>query len=248
MTASRYKFKIYSFDTDAFGNLTAPGLLGYLLEAAGRSADSLGFGIEELQRRGLTWVIARIKIELLGSLRFGDEIEVETWPSGLMRSAAMREFRLWQDGQAVGQATSLWFVLDMTSRLPVHPDDVFPANLRAQSPHLVTLSRSVVGFDGPPEVEHRFSVRFADIDLNHHVTAASYIAWAMEAVPEAAWENLRLQSMDVQYLEECHHGHDVITSSVSSSSLSRSHRITRATDQREIARLETSWAPRRAQR
>jgi acyl-ACP thioesterase len=245
MSVSQHDFKIHSFDTDAFGLLTTPGLLGYLLEAAGRSADSLGFGITKLQNEsGLTWVIARIKIVLTEALRFLEDIQVHTWPSGLMRSAAMRDFRIYKGDREVGKATSSWFVLDMESRFPVRPHDIFPESLRPETEHLVTLSRSIPSLKESPDVERQFHVRFADIDLNQHVTAASYVAWAMEALPETLWNSHRLESLDIQFLEECHLGDEIITGSREFAPSQRVHRIARASDNKELTRLITTWVPR----
>lgn len=225
--------------------LSAPGLLGYLLESSGRSADQLGFGIAKLQAESnLTWVIARIKIVLDEPLGFLEEIEVQTWPSGLMRSAAIRDFRIKKKGREVGRATSLWFVLDMQSRLPVHPHDVFPEALRPETEHLVTLSRSLAPLTEPPDIERRFSVRYSDIDLNRHVTAASYVAWAMEAVDDPTWTTQRLSSLDIQFLAECHLGEEVLSSSRSVEPGTRIHRITRSSDQKELTRVLSTWVPR----
>jgi acyl-ACP thioesterase len=55
----------------------------------------------------------------------GDAIEVETWPSGLVRSAAWRDFRVWRGEHRVAQATSVWFVLDLGTRAPVRPQELF---------------------------------------------------------------------------------------------------------------------------
>lgn len=244
MVASRHTFKIHSFDTDAFGHLTAPSLLGYHLEAAGRSADSLGFGVEKLQAQNLTWVLARIKIVLREPLHFGEQIEVETWPSGLVRSAFTRDFRIFRSGVEIGQSSSIWFVLNMETRLPVRANDFVPAQFHSQSTKSLLLSRSIPALAALPTVQHQFDVRLADIDLNRHVTAASYIAWAMEAVPESVWKNLRLTSMDVNFLEECLHGERVLTASLEEDPTSRLHRISRHSDGREIARLRTTWEPR----
>jgi acyl-ACP thioesterase len=244
MEVSRHPFKIHSFDTDAFGALTAPGLLGYLLEASGRSADRLGFGIEKLQTQNLTWVIARIGIVLHEAVTFGEQIEVETWPAGLMRSASTRDFRIWKGAREIGQATSLWFVLDMETRMPQRAHSLLPEHLHAATEHPLTLSRSVSAIAGTPEIERTFDVRLADIDLNQHVTASSYVAWAMEAVPQAVWASNRLTSLDVQFLEECHYGHQIVTASVPIDDTNRLHRVSRSTDGREIARLHTTWAKR----
>jgi medium-chain acyl-[acyl-carrier-protein] hydrolase len=245
MTVSCHPFKVHSFDTDAFGLLSAPGLLGYLLESSGRSADRLGFGIAKLQKeRGLTWVIGRIKIELVKPLRFLENLEVQTWPSGLARSAVMRDFRILKSNLEVGRATSTWFLLDMDTRLPVRAHEVFPSHLHPEQEHLVPLSRLVPRFHEPEEVAHQFSVRFSDIDLNRHVTAASYVAWAMEAVDERTWETQRLASLDIQFLEECHLGETVISSSRRLDATTRLHRITRHSNGQEITRVMTTFTAR----
>jgi acyl-ACP thioesterase len=189
-------------------------------------------------------VIARIKIELVEPLRLLDEICVETWPSGLLRSAALRDFRVHKASREIGRATSLWFVLDMESRYPVRPHELLPESLHPQTEHLVTLSRSIPKLSETPEIEHQFAVRFADIDLNQHVTATSYVAWALEAVPEAIWAKMRLTSLDVQFMEECLLGQEIVTASKALDTTSRIHRISRVADNKELARVVTTWTSR----
>ena len=111
METTRLTFGIHSFDADAFGHLAPAALAGYLQEAAGRSADGLGFGLAALTRRGATWVLARQRVELDQPVRMGEVLEVETWPAGLDRLAALRDFRLWRDGIEIGRAATTWFVL-----------------------------------------------------------------------------------------------------------------------------------------
>jgi acyl-ACP thioesterase len=244
MEISRFNFKVHSFDADAFGAVTAPRLLGFLLESAGGSADSLGFGIRELQQRGLTWVIGRIRIELDEVLSKGDEIEVVTWPSGLERSIALRDFRITKQGQVAGRATSQWFVLDMESRLPLRPNRLMPERLHAQTEHLVQLPKVVPALKGPVTCRHQYDVRHADIDLNQHVTAASYLAWAMEAVPDELWRSHRLSTLDIHFLEECLLGSRILSESQAIDALTVAHRISRENDGKELARLSSGWLPR----
>lgn len=246
MEAPRLKlrFRVHSFDTDAFGVVTVPRLLGYLLEAAGASADSLGFGIRELQQRGLTWVLGRIRIVIDQAACFGDTLEIETWPSGLERSVATRESRILRGDDVVGSATSLWFVLDMESRIPVRPHEILPEWLHPQTPRLVELSRTIAPLAGPVTVQRQFDIRQSDIDLNRHVTAASYLAWAMDAVPDELWLTHRAKCLDVQFMEECHLGSAVLSESCHGQDGGVSHRVSRRSDGRELARLLSQWVVR----
>jgi medium-chain acyl-[acyl-carrier-protein] hydrolase len=244
MQACRYQFRIHSFDSDAFGTVTAPRLLGYFLESAGCSAHALGFGIQALQEQGLTWVIGRIRIVVHAAIRVGDAIEVETWPSGIERAVAMRDFRLLKAGQQVGEATSQWFVLDMQSRLPMRPHKLLPEGFHPELEHLVPLPRVIQPLKDPALQQTEFNVRLSDIDLNQHVTAASYIDWAMQGLPEDLWRTHRLSSMDVQFLEECHLGSRILSESQLSATDTLLHRISRTSDHKELARLATTWVPR----
>jgi medium-chain acyl-[acyl-carrier-protein] hydrolase len=244
MEISRFGFKIHSFDSDAFGVVTVPRLLGSLLESAGGSADALGFGIRELQQRGLTWVIGRIRIDIDEAISVGDEIQVETWPSGIERTVALRDFRISKQGRAVGRATSLWFVLDMETRLPLRPNKILPERFHPQTPHLVSLPKVVPPIPSPVTRQRKYGVRQADIDLNQHVTAASYVAWAVEAVPEDLWRSQRLASLDIQFLEECHLGSSILSESHLLDESALVHRITRENDGKELARLTSNWSPR----
>jgi medium-chain acyl-[acyl-carrier-protein] hydrolase len=248
METLRLTFGIHSFDADAFGHLAPAALAGYLQEAAGRSADGLGFGLAALQQRGLTWVLARTRLVLDAPLRWGDSLTVETWPSGLDRLAALRDFRLWRDGQEVGRALTTWFALDLATRRPVRPQSLLPEPLHAQPPHVLPVAEPPLPDLEAAEIDRRFQVRFADIDANLHVTNASYVAWALEAVDEAAWRGLRLASLDVQFLAEGKLGSYVRSRSAADGQLpgetARRHAIVREEDGKVLARLRTTWAAR----
>lgn len=237
-------FTVHSFDADAFGYLTPAALAGYLQEAAGRSADGLGFGLADLQRQGVTWVLARERVVLDEPLRWGDVLTVETWPNGLDRLAALRDFVLRRDGVEIGRALTTWFALDLATRRPVRPDKLFPPEFHAQGAHVLAPAEPPLPELTTPELERRFQVRLADIDANQHVTNASYVAWALEAVDQACWREQRLAALDVQFLAECHHGSYVRSRSSAQGDGSRLHAIVREEDGKELARVRTRWAPR----
>ena len=237
-------FTVHSFDSDAFGHLAPAALAGYLQEAAGRSADALGFGLAHLQQLGATWVLARERVVLDRPIRWGDTLTVETWPSGLERLAALRDFVLRRDGLEIGRALTTWFALDLATRKPLRPDRLLPERFHAQPDHVLAVAEPPLPEVTSPETERRFQVRFADIDANQHVTNASYVAWALEAVEEGCWRDERLVGLDVQFLAECHRGSYVRSRSAARGDGTRLHAIVRVEDGKELARARTIWAPR----
>lgn len=237
-------FTVHSFDADAFGHLSPAALAGYLQEAAGRSADALGFGLADLNRRGATWVLARERVVLDRPVRWGETLTLETWPNGLDRLAALRDFRLLREGAEVGRALTTWFALDVATRRPVRPDQLFPPAFHAQGEHVLPVAEPPLPALAAHDVERRFQVRLADIDANQHVTNASYVAWALEAVDEACWRGQRLAALDVQFLAECHLGSYVRSRSAAQPDGTRLHGIVREEDGKELARVRTTWAAR----
>ena len=240
MQTSKSAFFVHSFDSNAFGHLSAVALAGYLQEAAGQSADELGFGLRDLNRRGLTWVLVREHFELEEPVCFGDTLEIETWPSGIDRWAALRDFRLFKNQREIGRALTSWFVLDIASRHPVRPKNVLTESYHAQDPHVLPLRVEPLTTVGNASLERRFHVRFSDIDANLHVTNASYIAWVMEAVAESDWRDQWLRSLDIEFVAECALG-AVVNSRSSSNGETHFHSVFREPDSKELARAVTIW-------
>ena len=163
---TRVAFTVHSFDADAFGHL-GPGGAGRLPPGGGRplrrrrSASAW----PSWSARGATWVLARERVELDQPIRMGEVLEVETWPAGLDRLAALRDFRLWRDGVEVGRALTTWFAIDLATRKPLRPAELLPAALHAQPPHVLPLAEPPLPALEAAEVERRFQVRFSDIDV-----------------------------------------------------------------------------------
>jgi acyl-ACP thioesterase len=245
MEARREPFTVHSYEVDAFGILAVPALAGYLQEVAGNHAAALGVGMPALMARGLTWVLARQRVEIDRPLVLGDVLEIATWPSGVDRLVALRDFEVRrQDGEIVARAATCWLVLDVRTRRPVRPAQVLDARFHAGLPHALPVPSAKLPELESPEAERRFQIRYQDIDVNLHVTNASYVAWALESVPQETWQGARLASMEAHYLAECRYGSKIL------SRLSREgeggflHAIVREEDGKELARLRTAWVRR----
>lgn|SRR5574341_193502 len=245
MTSLKESFAVRSYEVDAFNELSLPALWGYLQEAAGLSADALGFGVRRCLDAGFTWVLARQRLEVSRAARLGATVEVETWPNGIERLAAFREFVVRERGEVVAKATSTWFLLDLESRRPVDPgtalESAFP---REHGPSAVALPGAKIAALEQPELERPFAIRFADIDLNWHVNNVSYVQWLLEAVPKETWHERRPAAVDAQYVAECDWGGRVLTRARATGPDQFLHQVVREADGKEIARGATEWVGR----
>ncbi len=248
MESLRSRFTVHTYEVDAFGQLALPALTGFLGEAAARHADALGVGIEVLMARGLTWVLVQQRIEVLHAPRLHHELEVETWPSGIDRLAALREFRVrGEDGAELARAVSRWYVLDLATRRPRPPLEVLDASrFRIEAPRAAAPGDHKLGALERWEREKRFHVRYADIDRNLHVNNGSYLAWAIEAMPREVWESSRVAALEVQYRAEGVLGSAVLSRVLPAGDGAYLHGIVREEDAKELARLSTRWVAREA--
>lgn len=245
MLSRKENFGVHTYEVDAFGTLTLPALSGFMGEIAGAHASELGVGLETLMPKGLTWVLVRQRIENPVPVRLGETIEIETWPAGMDRLAALRDFVVRRaDGTEVARATTQWFVLDLATRRPVKPEEV----LDPRFPRPTT--QPVVAPPGklPPlphwEFQKRFHVRYGDIDVNLHVTNTSYVTWAQEAVPREVWQGSRLAAVEVSFLAECLYGSAILSRLARTGDGAFAHAIVREEDEKELARLATGWVKR----
>jgi acyl-ACP thioesterase len=236
-------FAVRSYATDATGLLAPPALVGYLLELARVHAEELGLGVEALRARGLTWVLGRLRVELSDAVALDDTIELETWPSGVERLFALRDFRIRKRGVVIGRAASQWLLFGIESRRAVWPDaELSQLVVSAEK----TFEEPFIKF-GPlvdVEQERAFESRFRDIDYNLHVTSTSYVAWALEAIPLEIWQSARLSFLEVQYMAECMHPCRVMSRARKSEDGNFHHAILREGEKNDAARLVTKWAPR----
>jgi len=240
----REAFEAHSYAVDAFGLLTGPALSGWLQEAAGRHAERLGVGVEALFARGLTWVLARQAIQVDTPVLLGERAEVRTWPTGTDRLFALRDFEVRVGGEVRVRAVSQWMVLDLGSRRPVRPGAVLPAGLLPEQPHVVPVPSGRPAAPEPPALERRFSTRYRDIDRNLHVTNASYVEWACEAIPEETWRTARLGALEAHFVAECLHGSRVRSLARPDGDGAFVHLVVREEDGRDLARLRTTWVAR----
>jgi medium-chain acyl-[acyl-carrier-protein] hydrolase len=191
------------YDTDLNGHIKMSAIADYLQESAWRHANHLGFGYEDTKKRNEFWVIVNLMIRMTGFPEWGETITVETWPKGIDRLFAVRDFRILKDdGDVIGAATSSWMILDQDTRRPKNVDIVKPLL------HLVThdgvLKENAPFLPALKEIStfELRKVRFTEVDHHGHVNNIRYIDWCLDAFPAEWHRSHRIRSMLINYLAE----------------------------------------------
>jgi medium-chain acyl-[acyl-carrier-protein] hydrolase len=197
------EYLVHWYDTDLNGHIKMSAIANYLQESAWRHANHLGFGFEDARQRNEFWVIVSLMIRMVGFPEWGKTITVETWPKGIDRLFAFRDFRITRsDGTAIGAATSSWMILDQTTRRPKSVDLVKPMlHLATHQDILEENPPFLLAIKEISATENR-KVRFSEVDQHGHVNNTRYIDWCLDALPAEWHKTHRIKSMVINYLSE----------------------------------------------
>jgi medium-chain acyl-[acyl-carrier-protein] hydrolase len=236
-------FAVRVFETGANGTLAVRSLCDFLQEAAGNHARALGVSVQDLLQRQLTWVLSRLRVQIHRLPANGDHVTVRTWPSGIDRLFALRDFTV-QDAQGaiLASAVSGWLILDTPSRRPDRIRGIFDPPDTSLLPRAFATDLEKLPECAVPERETTISVRWSDLDVNQHVNNSRYAEWVVEGV--AAQDVGILASLDIDFLAETQHPGSVVVRTRNEDSIRRAHVIVRVGDGVEVARARTGWRHR----
>lgn len=172
-----------------------------LLNSAGKAADRLHIGVEDLLKDNYAWVLARIAWEMDYRPKLGTTITVETWIDHVEHSFSFRNFRVTQEGRQIGLGKSIWTVLDLTTRRPV--------NLLTEE-RFVKLNTNIDnGMTVPQKVRaaasdnaYHYKTVYSDIDFNGHCNSVQYLQWMLNALPAEQAAQIQSERIDMNYMHE----------------------------------------------
>lgn len=237
-------FRVRAYEVGVHGRLGALDLCNWLQEAAGNHATALGWSVDQLAPRGLTWVLSRLHLRMDAFPRWREEVAVRTWPAGAHRLYALREFSVERpDGEVLGRATTGWMLISLASRRPVRPPAQVEELARQAPPRVI--EDSFVHLSRPTEttMERPFTVRFHDLDLNRHANNVAVIAWTLESVPAETLATAHLSALEIEFRGESRAGERIASRVQPIGDGDFVHALARVDDGREIARARTLWRP-----
>ncbi len=239
----RKSYVIRSYEVNAGGRLSIPSIFNLLQDAASNHALKLGVSVPQLLAGNYTWVLSRIYLTMNQYPGWGDTIQVHTWPSGIQRVFALRDFDIRQDDCTIGSCVSAWIIIDAANRRPVRPTGFAQQLNPVDRQHVVAHPLGKLTALKTPQIEKRFSVRYRDLDINQHVNNVSYIEWLLECIPGGLENGRRLSELEVNFLGEALYGDRVMARCChqDEKGMRIAHDVLRETDGRELIRARTSW-------
>jgi acyl-ACP thioesterase len=198
-----------SLVTDTRDRLSVPGTAKLFEELAWKHARDLG--VDFTDGGDHFWVLSRLRVRFDSIPKWSDEIVLETWPSGVKKLFACREFRLSSaDGQVMVRATSRWLVMSASTGRPVPPQRAFDLSLIPTTEAVLDEEPEKLAPQEHTQAGATVTVRYSDLDRNRHTNNTRYITWMLDALSPEVLERHTITDFDVSFTAESHYG-DALT-------------------------------------
>ncbi len=198
------EYDVRGYDCGYGGPMRPFAIANFLQEAAGAHATALGVGIPDLLARGMTWMLSRVDIRVDERAREGERISVATWPAGIERLFALRDFVMkGSDGRVLARAVYAYLVVDAEARKLVRPQTVFgDREMRGRGAHPIEGHRFDIPEAGGMKASFAQRAWGRHIDLNGHVNNAHILDWLADASAPEARRGMRLSAMRAEFKAE----------------------------------------------
>jgi len=205
------EFIVRSYEIDQTGHATLPVIANYFQEAAGKNAKDLDFDIEDLHKKGVTWVLYRMHIKMEHFPVRWQRVTVCTWPSSGDGIRAFRDYQLTnENGEILGKGISQWMVLNIKNRRPTRiPEEILEMGLSVSEHQLPADKAPFPKMESPDSVT-KLSVGRHHLDMNRHVNNVVYIEWMTGFVNEHLESPAVCTEMKIQYHKECGQGQTIL--------------------------------------
>ena len=179
-------------------------------DVAGKHAEKLGAGYEDLKKKGITWVLIRTSLKMEKYPDAYTPVKITTWPEPEKRMLFPRFFTFKDDaGNLLGTASTLWALMDIEARTLVAPAS---KGIVVQTPAEPPLKLELPGKVKLPEgeiIESTICPKYSDLDINNHVNNSRYIDWFTDQIPLEIHSRGILSEISVSYSKEIRSGESV---------------------------------------
>lgn len=187
------------------------GVLAILQEGATQAACRFhASGPEMREKYDALWMVTRMWYHLDRPLMWGEQVTLRTWHRGGKGPAMYRDFDLIVDGKPVGEAVSVWVLVNGGSRKLLRLSDV--GELAATDGGELCKNKKLSGLRLPEEMTpvERRKFHYSDIDCNGHVNNVRYADLAADAAGlEGKLDAQFVSTLQIGYIKECMAGESV---------------------------------------
>ncbi len=204
MSVYEHIYTIDYIDIDENNCLTTRNFIKYMQEIAGSHSNFVGYGLNDLIKVNMAWIILNWKVKIFNRPKCKDKIIIKTWVNKFDKIYSFREFEVYDESNnLIAIASSKWVLKNHSTKtiVRISPEIVDAYDCVNKCVFEDGLDKKVVipdSFDSFFE----YIIQRRDIDTNHHVNNLYYIDFAYEALPDEVFKNYLFKNVEVFYKKE----------------------------------------------
>lgn len=188
-------------------------ILEYFENIAGRHADTLGNGVNDIPQTHSAWILLDWKVKVLRRPSYGEELTVTTWSHSIERCFGNRYFTIEDEfGRICVAASSKWVLMDTDKWSIVRVNNEAAAKFASEPERAIPIDPALDRLKPPAEYSSavEYTVQRRDIDLFGHVHNTNYLDLAYEALPEEVYAQRPFDSVRITYKKEIRLGEKLL--------------------------------------
>ncbi len=196
------KHRIGSYHTDYTWKARQSALFALLGDEAGRHSIDLGFSYWDMKKKGLAWVLAKMRVDVERYPVYDETVTIRTWTEGWDGLFAVRGYEIVNDkGELLCKACSHWVVIRLEGLQLVRPKDL-DFNYRPNRTDYPLPVPQRVPPDGTLISTHAFTAQHEHVDFLRHVNNAKYADWVCDCFGQEHYDKYEIESLTINYNQQ----------------------------------------------
>lgn len=205
-----HEFYIGLKDIDRNNKLSIKSLLSFLEDIGGIHSNLAGYGLYDIERTKLNWMIISWKIKFFKKPDYNETVKIVTWSKGIERLFSYRDFEIYNsNGELAGLASSKWVLVNMETKSITSPDEKLVEAYQSEEDSVMDR-KELTKIKEPTSysnVAENFITREM-IDVNNHVHNLNYLDLGYSALPDDVYY-LEFNEIEIMYKKEIKLGEKV---------------------------------------
>ncbi len=173
-------YKLRESDFDFKDRIRPSTYLDLFQTIAAKHATMLGLGFEPMLKKGIAWVVTKIKFDCFLPLHPGETVTVRTFPHPKGLIDYTRDFFMYNEqGELAAKGTSQWVHIDFKNRTVVKPTADFDGEFVNEYAYESKRIERIAPLDSAPVYTH--TVTRSELDHNMHTNNIKYADMAYNA-------------------------------------------------------------------
>ncbi len=192
--------------------ITNRTILRILENIGGYHSDKVGYGLLDIEKNGVTWILLDWKVQVLKRPKYGEKLLVKTWGRNPKKVTIGRDYEIYNENKELCViGTSKWALIDIKNkkigRMTQEVIDKYEIEEKT-----VFEESEIEKVKIPNEImsSSKFKPTRRNIDVNGHMHNIHYLELAYEKLPEEVYRNRPYNNFRISYKKEIKLG-DTIT-------------------------------------